>query len=70
MTTTEAATDSGIITKQQAADALGISVRKLEYLIKDGALPVTRLGRRVLINRRDVLALVPAQLPTPKDPTP
>jgi len=68
MTTTEAA-DSGIITKQQAAEALGISVRKLEYLIKDGALPVTRLGRRVLINRRDVLALVPAQLPTPKDPT-
>jgi excisionase family DNA binding protein len=52
-----------IISKDQACELLGISMRKLEGLIKDRVLPVTRLGRRVRINRADVMALVPAQLP-------
>lgn len=49
-----------IITKQEAAALLRVSIRALEGLISNKQLPVTRIGRTVRINRADVLALVPA----------
>jgi len=40
-----------LFSKKEAAQALCISVRTLEYLIGRGELPVKRVGRRVLISR-------------------
>jgi excisionase family DNA binding protein len=39
-----------LFNKQQAAQVLGISVRKIDYLIAQEQLPVRRIGRRVLIS--------------------
>lgn len=39
---------------KQAACALGISVRTTQSLISTKALPARRIGRRVLIHRKDL----------------
>jgi excisionase family DNA binding protein len=41
-----------LIDKKSAAQMLSISLRALDYLIAQGELPVRRLGRRCLIERR------------------
>lgn len=38
-----------LVGKRQAAQLLGISLRKIEYLISLKELPMRRCGRRVLI---------------------
>lgn len=48
-----------VMTKQEAAFLLQISLRAVERLIAASRLPATKLGRRVRLNRADVLALVP-----------
>ena len=40
--------------RREAADALGISLRMLDYLLADGKIRGRRLGRRVLIPRAEV----------------
>lgn len=40
-----------LFSKQQAADALGVSLRTIDNLIATGQLKVTRIGKRVLISR-------------------
>lgn len=41
---------STLLTKQQAADLLGVSERKVHDLIADGSLPTVRIGRCVRIH--------------------
>jgi excisionase family DNA binding protein len=38
-----------LVDKKVAAKVLGISVRKLEYLISQGKMQTKRIGRRVLV---------------------
>lgn len=40
-----------LVSRQDAARALSISVRSLDYLIAEGKVPVRKLGRRTLIPR-------------------
>jgi len=42
------------LTKKQAAEKLGISVKTLERKIFDGSLPCYRIGSRVLLDSTDV----------------
>ena len=39
-------------TQKESAVALAVSLRTVQHLIESGALPVKRIGRRVLIHRR------------------
>ena len=43
-----------LLSKREAADALGVSLRMLDYLIARKELSVTRIGRRVLVLRKTV----------------
>jgi excisionase family DNA binding protein len=47
----EPKTGTMALSKQEAARALGISLRTIDRLIALKELPVRRLGRRVLISR-------------------
>jgi excisionase family DNA binding protein len=40
-----------LLSKHEAAQLLGVSVRSLEHLISRGEIPTRRIGRRVLICR-------------------
>lgn len=40
-----------LVSRQDAAKALSISVRGLDYLIAQGKVPVRKLGKRTLIPR-------------------
>jgi excisionase family DNA binding protein len=40
-----------LVGKKDAARLLGLCLRTVENLIKNGKLPAKRIGRRVLINR-------------------
>jgi excisionase family DNA binding protein len=42
----------------EAAEALRISLRKMEDLVASGAVPTFRIGRRRLIRRSDLEAFV------------
>jgi excisionase family DNA binding protein len=44
-----------LMDKKSAAKLLGISVRKLDYLIIAGELRVVRIGRRVLLPYRKLV---------------
>lgn len=43
-----------LFTQKESAVALAISVRSVQHLIESGALPVRRIGRRVLVHRKDL----------------
>ncbi len=45
------------LTAQQVAERLGVSVRRVQAMIKDGRLPASRFGRALVIRESD-LALV------------
>jgi excisionase family DNA binding protein len=45
-------------TRQGAAEALGLSVRSLDYLMKTGKLGFVKLGRRILIREEDLQRLL------------
>lgn len=48
---------SAIITRTEAAAALGVDPRTITASIENGAIPSVRLGRRVVIPREKFLAL-------------
>jgi excisionase family DNA binding protein len=52
------------VSKQEAADLLGVSLRTIDRLIALKELPVRRLGRRVLIPRNSVDNLLRHDHPT------
>ena len=43
--------DKLLYSKRSAAELLSVSVRKLDSLISNGQIAVTRIGKRVLIAR-------------------
>jgi excisionase family DNA binding protein len=47
-------TEKLLYSRNDAARALSISVRKLEELIRSGQLQVVRIGRRVLISQESL----------------
>ena len=52
-------TASGVLSRRQAAEKLGKTVRTIDIWIEKGILPYSRVGRSIYINEADVLALVP-----------
>jgi excisionase family DNA binding protein len=38
-----------LVSRRDAASALGVSLRTVEYLIQRGELPIRRVGKRTLI---------------------
>ena len=55
--------DTLLLSKQEAAHLLGISLRSLELLIWRKELPIRRIGRRVLITRAAVELFASEQNP-------
>lgn len=51
-----------IITRQEAAEALGVDPRTITVGIDDGAIPSVKLGRRVVIPREKFLRLFEADV--------
>jgi excisionase family DNA binding protein len=43
-----------ILTTAQAAERLGISVRRVQQLVKDGRLPAGQFGGALMINEEDL----------------
>ena len=60
--------DALLLSKKQAASALGISIRSVEYMLANGRLEGRRLGRRRLVTRRSVERLARADVPTMSPP--
>ncbi len=58
------ATEALAMSKVEAAQMLGVSVRTVDRLIALKELPVRRLGRRVLIPRNSLQTLLRADHPT------
>jgi excisionase family DNA binding protein len=50
-----------LLSKQDAAQLLGISMRTLDHLISKHELPTRRIGRRVLIARSGLESFVNAK---------
>jgi excisionase family DNA binding protein len=46
--------DDVLLTTQQAAEALGVTVARVRQLAQAGTLPATRIGRDWVIRRADV----------------
>lgn len=46
--------DTLLLSKQEAARMLGVSIRSLEHLISRQEIPTRKIGRRVLIARSAV----------------
>lgn len=46
-----------VITRQEAAEALGVDPRTITVGIEDGTIPSVKIGRRVVIPREKFLAL-------------
>jgi excisionase family DNA binding protein len=44
--------------RSEAAEALGLSVRSLDYLMKTGKLGFVKIGRRILIRDEDLQRLL------------
>jgi excisionase family DNA binding protein len=54
--------DTLLLSKQEAARLLGLSIRSLEHLISRKEILVRRIGRRVLIARAAVESFAKAQI--------
>ena len=52
------ASRSAVVTVAQAASVFGVDVRTVSRAIENGELPALRLGRRVLIPRLPLLAVL------------
>ena len=52
------ASGCAVVTVAQAASVFGVDVRTVTRAIENGELPVVRLGRRVLIPRLPLLAVL------------
>jgi len=59
-----AESQSFAVTKREAAQLLGVSLRTIDRLISLKELPVRRLGRRVLVPRTSLQTLLRTDHPT------
>ncbi len=57
------------LTAQQVAERLGVTVRRVQAMVKDGRLPATRFGRALVIRESD-LSLVQHRAPGRPKTTP
>jgi excisionase family DNA binding protein len=48
------ATDALVLSRSEAANALRVSLRMVDYLLASGALRGTRIGRRVVIAKSEL----------------
>jgi excisionase family DNA binding protein len=55
--------DALLLSKQEAARMLGVSIRSLEHLISRQEIPTRKIGRRVLVARSAVETFATAQSP-------
>ena len=55
----EAALNKRGMTKNDAAEALHVSTKTIDRLIKAGELSATRIGQRILVSTRDVESKLP-----------
>jgi excisionase family DNA binding protein len=53
--------DTLLLSKQEAARMLGVSIRSLEHLISRQEIPTRKIGRRVLIMRSAVESFAKGQ---------
>lgn len=49
-----------VITRQEAAEALGVDPRTITVGIEDGTIPSVKIGRRIVIPREKFLSLFAA----------
>jgi excisionase family DNA binding protein len=56
------------LSKAKAAQALGISVRTIDYCIANHGIRVTRIGRRVLVPLNSLEALLKQGIPEVRSP--
>jgi excisionase family DNA binding protein len=54
-------TEAHLLGREQAAKALGISWRKLDYLRADGKIPYCRIGKRILFCPTDLEQFIEAR---------
>ena len=59
---------AAVVTVAQAASVVGVDVGTVSRAIENGELPALRLGRRVLIPRLPLLAVLGADDSAPGDP--
>lgn len=61
--------DKLMLSRRQAAESLGISIRSLDYLIQRTELRARRIGRRILIPRTEVERFARGDHPNPIMPS-
>lgn len=44
----------GLISSKEAAEKLGISIRRVQALITDGRLPARKIGNSYVVNEKDL----------------
>jgi excisionase family DNA binding protein len=55
-----------LFSRKEASQLLGLSVRTVDYLIASGALKPKRLGRKILIPKRELIRFTEQDHPTYK----
>jgi excisionase family DNA binding protein len=58
------------LTAQQVAERLGVTVRRVQAMIKDGRLPATRFGRALVIRESDLALVADRKAGRPPKPKP
>lgn len=53
--------ESDLLSREQAANRLGISMRNLDYLREAGRLPFIQIGRRVVFSPLDLERFIEAR---------
>jgi len=51
---TNTGSSENLLSKTQAAQRLGVSVRNLDYRVKDGSIPFVKIGRLLRFIPRDL----------------
>lgn len=46
-----------LLTKREASEMLGVSIRSIEYMIRDGRLQARQMGRRRLVVRTSLVKI-------------
>lgn len=62
-------TDSIAFSRREAADALRVSLRTIDYLLAQGKLRGRRIGRRLIIPRAEIEKLLRQDTPVVQGPT-
>ena len=58
--------DTSFLTTDQAAGVLHLNVKRVQALARAGQLPATRIGRKWLFRRQDLMTLLGQPAPAPR----